>query len=181
MEQLLTRVRELREILKRRDAIALKQFSGVLAGESFLLQDGALLDLSLVSYALNKFLTQPYVFESKDWPVFFKRTGKLLEASENALKTGHGEKAREAIHSIIGAIDRLSDSRGRFVSSVVDKARLKAGAEIYAKGASLGQASFLSGSDKKDLAFYIGSTKLTDKFESIPLKQRFQKTMELFG
>ncbi|MFH0922849.1 MAG: hypothetical protein V1811_02205 [Candidatus Micrarchaeota archaeon] len=181
MTQLLDGIRQVREALEKKDSLALKELSSGLAGDSFLLQDPSLLELSLVSYALNKFLTKPYIFKTKEWALFSKKTVKLLDASEKALDSGQESKAREAVHSILSEIQKLSDSLGRFVSSVLDKARLKAGAEIYAKGASLGQASFLSGADKRELSFYIGSTRLSDQFESMPLKQRIDQTMELFG
>ena len=62
--------------------------------------------------------------------------------------------------------------------STMDKARIKAGANMYAKGASLGSASDLSGAPKSEIADYVGSTHIPEKYSNGPVKERLKRAKE---
>ena len=64
---------------------------------------------------------------------------------------------------------------------MIEKSKIKAGAEIYANGASLGTAASLSGADKKELASYISATKMPEKYVTKSVSQRLSETKKVFS
>jgi hypothetical protein len=86
-----------------------------------------------------------------------------------------------AIDSIVSDIRKMSESQGRFQSNIVEKAKIKAGTQIYAHGASLSMASNFADVDKSELASYINVTKLPEKYGTMTVKDRLKMARELFG
>jgi hypothetical protein len=177
-------VGELRLLQKRfreRDVLGLKDLAEELASESFILQDPALLDLSLVAYACSKFLEKPYIVDSEEWHDFDANFMRILDQSTMVFKQGRDKDGRALVHTAIMLVESLSGALGRFVTSVIEKARIKAGAQMYAHGASLGQASALTGAEKRALAEYIGVTRMLDKYATLSVNERFANAERLFS
>jgi hypothetical protein len=61
----------------------------------------------------------------------------------------------------------------------VEKARLKAAAQMYAHGASLAKAVQLSGAPLSEAAAYIGGTKTAEKYETMSIASRLERTRRL--
>src|SRR3989344_2541410 len=143
------RLIDLKNAFSRNDITDLKRLAEEFAGDAVLHYKEENVDLSIVAYSCAKFLEKPYVVENKAWHSFRKSMPKLLDSS--ILDWGAGKEAQSlsGIRKSIALIGKLGLKLGRFAIGIVEKARLKVGAEVYAKGASLGIASELSGSEKK--------------------------------
>lgn len=175
------RIKQLIELFKAGKGYDLRPLIGDLAEEALLNNDQALLDMGLLAYSFSKFLEKPYIIESPEWKQFANEMLSDLKQAEDYFKKNKVEAGTALLDSIVQHTESLSTSLGRFIHSVVEKARIKAATQIYAHGASLGKAAEFAGANKKDLAGYIGATKLSEKYSTIPVKERFEKAKKLFG
>ncbi len=167
-------LRKLYAAFKANKFAELKEISGDAAREAFVYEDRELVDISLIAYALYKLAQKRYITQSPTWGVFRKETlQKLEECAED------GETAKIA-HGVMEKIHSLSQKFGRFAQSAVEKGRLKAAAQMYAHGASLTKAAELTEAPLSEVASYIGSTKIAEKYQTEPVAERLKKTRELF-
>jgi len=175
------RIKQLIELFKAGKGFELRPLIGEIAEEAFLNNDQALLDVGLLAYSFSKFLEKPYIIESPEWKQFANEMLSDLKQAEEYFKKNKVEAGTALLDSVVQHTESLSASLGRFIRSVVEKARIKAATQVYAHGASLGKAAEFAGANKKDLAGYIGATKLSEKYSTIPVKERFEKAKKLFG
>ena len=158
----------------------LKEIGAESASELLIKGIPALLEVSLIAYSLSKFLEKPYITRARKWNGFRKKVLERLEKSvllmeKNRLRAGH-----EFLKKIVVEIEGMSFSHGRFVASTVEKARIKAAAQVYAHGASLGKSAELTGASKRELAKYIGITRLHEKYRTMSVRERLDLAEELF-
>ncbi len=154
----------------------LKNLSGEFSNRAFVEQDPDLIELSVLSYALAKLCDKPYIVNRAEWAEFASKTEASI--GEAVKIAGRKPVLRAKIRGLVESVEELSESLGRFVLSTMDKARIKAGANMYAKGASLGSASELSGAPKSEIADYVGSTRIPEKYSNGPVKERLKKARE---
>ncbi len=176
----LQRIKQLLELFKAGNASALRPLIGDIAEEAFLNDDQALLDVGLLAYSFSKFLEKPYIIESPEWKQFSNEMLSDLKQAEDYFKKNKAEAGTALLDSVVQHTEKLSESLGRFIRSVIEKARIKAATQVYAHGASLGKAAEFTGASKKDVASYIGATKLSEKYSTISVKERFEKARKLF-
>ena len=174
-------IRRLRKDFGDRNIVSLRDSAADLARDSLLFDDDALLDLSLLSYSLSKFLEKPYILENREWKKFSDDVLDDLDKCAALLSKGKEDGADKLVHHLLRRVEDLSASLGRFVSSTLDKARLKAAAQMYAHGASLGTAAERCGVDKRILAGYMGATRIPDKYETLSVKERLENAKKIFG
>ena len=137
--------------------------------------------LSTIAYSFAKLFDKPYIAESKDFQELVPKTLERLDTALDALTAKDYKEYEKQLRGIVGDIKHLSQTVGRFVVNIVDKARIKSATQIYAHGASLGRAAELGGVDKRELASYVGQTRLTDKYETvIPVRKRLVAARKLF-
>ncbi|MBI5229091.1 hypothetical protein HY991_03190 [Candidatus Micrarchaeota archaeon] len=179
-EFLVHKIRDLKDHFAKGDIASLKSSGGDFAELAFLRQEKELVDFSIVAYSLAKFLEKPYILESSEWKDFSLKTAHDLEQCAIHLEHDQLKEYTEQLSAIISEINKISFYLGRFTTSVVEKARIKAGAQMYAHGASLGKAAYLSGAEKDELAKYISETRLPEKYLSLSLAERLKKAEELF-
>ncbi|MFH1257566.1 MAG: hypothetical protein V1658_01380, partial [Candidatus Micrarchaeota archaeon] len=159
----------------------LKELGGFFAEKAYLRGEKRLVNLIIISYAVAKFMEKHYVRSSKEWVKFYAWFQKQLQAAIEEVRHDDISEFYSIADSIVEEITRLSDATGRFQSNVIQKARIKAGTQIYAHGASLLTAANFSGADQAELASYINVTKLPDKYGTLSVKQRMKMAEEIFG
>ena len=118
---------------------------------------------SIAAYVLHKILTKEHIIKSKAWP---RNRAKIIENLRKMalyLKRGQQREFTKTLARFHSKLERIDSYFGRFVQSLLDKARVKYASDAYYMGASLGQAAELLGADKKTLLEYIGATRLYDK------------------
>lgn len=177
----LQRIKQLTNLFKAGNSTALRPLIGNIAEEALRNEDKALLDVGLLAYSFSKFLEKPYIIESPEWKQFVGEMLSDLKQAEEYFRENKVEAGTALLDSVVQHTENLSASLGRFIRSAVEKARIKAATQIYAHGASLGKAAEFAGAEKKDLASYIGATKLSEKYSTIPVKERLAKVRKLFG
>ncbi|MFH1751111.1 MAG: hypothetical protein ABH863_05510 [Candidatus Micrarchaeota archaeon] len=179
-EFLLKKMDEMAKLCQKRNVMRLKELGGHIAEKAYLRGDRKLVDLIIVSYSLAKFFEKHYIYGSKNWGAFYGRFLSLVQSAKDELKREDMQAFYSITGSMIEEIGRMSESTGRFQSSVIDKARIKAGTQIYAHGASLATAASFAEVDKSALASYINVTKLPDKYGTMSVKERLKMAEELF-
>ncbi len=157
----------------KENSFGLKELSKELSSDSLIHDEKLLCEASVACYSLSKILEKRYLTQGKAWPGFKKRIFALLNSC--CEKEDH-----DSVHKLLGEIELLNRQFGKFVVGVIEKGRLKAAANIYAHGASLGKAVELSGAEKSNAASYIGMTRIPDKYETIPLRQRLSDARRMF-
>jgi hypothetical protein len=171
----------LKNAFSKNDIIELKRLAEEFAGDAFLHYREENVGLSIVAYSCAKFLEKPYVVENPAWASFRKSLLKLLDDSIRDFNAGNQEKGLARMRKSVVLIGELGQKLGRFALGIVEKARLKVGAEVYAHGASLGIASSLSGSEKKELSAYISATKMPEKYVTKSVSQRLADARKVFS
>lgn len=171
----------LRGAFERSNIDELKALGGSIAEEAFLGEDRDLVDLGVIGFSLAKLLQKRYIVGSPRWKAFFSETIRKLDLAAQSVKAEQEDAARELIASILLEVEEVSSSLGRFHVSVVAKARTKIATDLYAHGASLGQACELTGAEKRFVSQYIGLTKISDKYETLSVAERFHNALELFS
>ncbi len=170
----LENARSLRLLFEKRDSRSLRGLGGNLAREALVRSNRLLTDLSILSFSLSKLCEKNYIVNSRHWPAASSKVVEHLRAAESLFEEGKEDAARERVHDALGAVDALSVKTGRFVASVVEKARIKAAAQMYAHGASLGSVASFTGASKADLADYVGHSRIPDKYSAMPVEQRLK-------
>jgi hypothetical protein len=151
-----------------------------LSSLAYLHTDENMVLTSAVFYSLAKFLEKQYIQRDPKWAAYQQDAKKLLaEAVEQASK-GQQDKLTVTLQSLLSECDEVSELLGRFHVSTTEKARVKIAADFYARGASLGSAAALAGADKSSVLSYIGVTRITDKYETIPVATRLKSAEQLF-
>lgn len=120
---------------------------------------------SIIAYVLHKILTKEHIIKARTWSKNKREIITVLKKLVLYLEHDDAKKFGKTLVSLHNRIERIDTRFGRFVQSLIDKARVKYASDAYFLGASLGQAAALTGADKKTLLEYIGATKLHDKEE----------------
>ncbi len=175
------RLVSLRSAFEGGNITELKRLSEEFAGEAFSGDSAENMRLSIVAYACAKFLEKPYVVRDPAWPAFRKGLLSLMDEAVGDRSAGKKQQASACLEKSVSLIVGMGDEIGRFVLGVVEKAKVKAVAEIYARGASLGTAAELSGAQKRELAAYISATKMPEKYMTKSVAQRMQDAVRVFS
>ncbi|MFH1780354.1 MAG: hypothetical protein ABH803_04430 [Candidatus Micrarchaeota archaeon] len=161
------------------DILGLRELSKEAAIEAYVNNEPSLVELGVISYSCAKFLEKHYIVSSSEWNSFKESLLRLLAQARVNYSENNVERGRSFMHSAIILVEGLSSSIGRFASSVIEKGRIKIGADMYARGASLGIASTLSGVDKKELGEYIGITRILEKYSTKNVSERMSEFKKL--
>ncbi|MDP3742611.1 MAG: hypothetical protein Q8R15_04820 [Candidatus Micrarchaeota archaeon] len=169
---------QLKKLFSSRNSDGLKVFAAENSQQALEYSDIKLAQFAIVAYALAKLLEKSYIVQSKRWKKFslilLQRLSSGEQCRENALV------CEDSLGAIMAEMDDLSSDLGRFVVSVVEKAKIKTATQIYAHGASIGRAIELTGADRKELLGYIGATRLPEHYESKSVNQRIAFADKLF-
>jgi len=169
---------QLKKLFSTRNSDGLKQFAAETSQRALEYSDAKSAQFAIVAYALAKLLEKPYIVQSKRWKKFslilLERLSTGARCREDAFACG------DTLSAIMQEMDDLSSDLGRFVVSVVEKAKIKTATQIYAHGASIGRAIELTGADRKELLGYIGATRLPEHYESKSVSQRLAFADKLF-
>ncbi len=167
--------------LRQRDIAGLRKLGSSLGEVALVENEELYVEVAIGAYAIAKLLEKPHFAEAVEWKKAFP---KIEAAVEQALAAAGSEKGGEAGKKVLRAnslLEKAAAAAGRFQMSVLEKARIKIGADIYAHGASLGRACALSGASKQKLLPYLGNTKLADKYQTIPSRERLATALKLFA
>lgn len=172
---------KLRAALERRDIVQLKFLAGQFAAMALEKEDPHCVDLTVLAYSTAKFLEKPYIVDTPEWKVFIKHALDVLAEAQASPAKATLEDYHEKVSSLIGEVEALHRSLGKFVTNVVDKARIKAATQMYAHGASLSRAAEMAKTNKREVAAYIGTTHLPEKYRTISVRRRLELAEQYFS
>jgi hypothetical protein len=130
-------------------------------------KDDKMIKLAIVSYAFSQMIEKGHFINSSDWSIF---SDKMIEKISNV-------DDEKIMQEVLSEIWEFSEKNGRFVTNVVEKARLKVGTQLYAHGASLGVAAFMAKIDRNELLSYISVTHLNEKYITLSVGERLKRVL----
>lgn len=167
--------------IEERDIAGLRKLGSELGEVALVENEKTFVEIAATAYCIAKLLEKPHFAQETAWknalPKILESAREALDAAEN----GRSASARKKIASANSELEKAGSAAGRFQMGVLEKARIKIGADIYAHGASLGRACELSGAAKEKLQPYLGNTKLPDKYQTMPAGERLAKLAQLFA
>ena len=154
--------------------VELRDLSNRAIESAALNQDKTLVDISLVSYALAKFMTKPHLFKSDQWSKFKAHILHELEGKKDF---------KIILDEIIEDVSSFDVSLGNYARDVIEKARIKQASRVYALGISLNRASELTGVSLSALLDYVGATKIHDRpyTKTKSVADRYRATKRALG
>ncbi|HLD76336.1 MAG TPA: hypothetical protein VI874_04910 [Candidatus Norongarragalinales archaeon] len=176
MEQVVRYSCTLRKLLKDDDFHGLKELSKDAAKDAFIYQNSALVDASVVAYSISKMAQKSSLYLTPSWKAFRKKALEKLK-----IACDEQEPSVTIMHDLLEEVYRLSAQFGRFAQNIVEKARLRAAAQMYAHGASLLKAAEFSGCPVQEASSYIGATRIPEKYKTMAVDARLRRLRELFA
>lgn len=139
-------------------------------------------DLALLSYVLAKILSKPRYWKKRGIAAYLDAIRDSLSECSAWAKKGNERAFSSCIKKTFKLIDRLDSSDRRFVIKMQEKAKLKVAATLYAQGISLGQASEITGIEKREILSYAGQTMMFDRVkEERTIHDRLKVVRKIFG
>ncbi|HIH18914.1 TPA: hypothetical protein HA225_02970 [Candidatus Micrarchaeota archaeon] len=137
---------------------------------------------ALISYVLSKVISKPRYYTQKKAAESLAKVVQLLRSCESFSKQADYESLLASQNKILLAIEKMDDADRRFVKGIISKGKLKIASTLYAQGISLGSASEMSGTDKRELLLYAGQTMMFDRLkEKKSIHERMKDLREIFS
>lgn len=173
----------LKDIIKRisiafsnRDVKELKVVHDICTYELGLTHEKNVLSVAILAYSLAKFLTKPRLVGefSQEYVI------RMRELLQSAKYVNSDEQLNKIVQEAIGIIIEWENTDKRFAKSIIQKAKLKIAATLYAQGFSLKTTSELTGAEETDIMSYIGSTLFADRLkEGLDIHERLKRIEKL--
>ncbi|MFH0936446.1 MAG: hypothetical protein V1815_02080 [Candidatus Woesearchaeota archaeon] len=168
--------------IKERNILQLQELSNHTLHDASIFQDEDSISIAVVIYSLSKILERTRYQEYRNWNIFYKIVMENLEKAQESLKNNSFDKYQEHIKDILNVIDKLDEKFKRYISEVIEKARISKASRIYEHGISISRTSQLLGINEWELMDYIGKTGIADVEFSITknVKERIKFARSLF-
>ncbi len=139
-------------------------------------------NFALISYVLSKIISKPRYFSQSKSKEIFGAILSLLEQCEACAQAADYISLQKCQSKILSSVEKLDESDRRFVKTLLQKGRVKIASILYAQGISLGNASEITGTDKRELLLYAGQTMMFDRVkEKKGIKERMKELREIFS
>ena len=167
--------------LRNHDVRAMRKINSRCIGETALRFQQPTYNYALVTYVLAKILSKPRYLKHEKARSSLVAVNNLLRSCEAQAKAAEYDTLVLTQGRILSAMERVDDQDRRFVKGILQKARLKIASTLYAQGISLGNASEITGSDKRELMLYAGQTMMFDRLhEKKSIEGRMKELREIF-
>lgn len=127
-------------------------------------------ELCVVMFTLRKLISKAHIYDQDDWKKAQLEIDGNLDRAIKEFKDEDHSSFNNIIKNILFIIERADNKLGRYVTHIVDEARIKLASDIYAYGLSASQSAELVSANRSQLMQYIGVTKMPDEdkeFKSI--------------
>jgi hypothetical protein len=181
-EDILSILQESFDAIKKRDILQLQELSNHTLHDASIFQDEDSISIAVVIYSLSKIFERTRYEQYKNWNIFYKIIVENLEKAQEYLKNNNFNEYNYCIKNILSVIDRLDEKFRRYISDVIEKARISKASRIYEHGISIGRTAKLLGISEWELMDYAGKTGISDVELSISkdVKQRIKFARGLF-
>lgn len=168
--------------LRNHDVRAMRKINNRCVEETALRFQQPTYNYALITYVLAKILSKPRYFRQGRGKELISTVDKLLRNCEGLAKTAEYASLVACQGKILASMEKLDDEDRRFVKGILQKAKLKIASTLYAQGISLGNASDLAGTDKRELLLYAGQTMMFDRLhEKKSMEERMAELREIFS
>jgi len=175
------KVRQLREFIHKKAGNSLKLYADEVAEIALYERDERFIVLASLAYSFSKFHEKTYIDASKELGELTENVQFELAKASEALENNDEKEFTRLVFSSESMVRDLSASLGRYIINLTFKSRLKAAARMYSQGASLGVVCSLAKVDKDELSNYIGHTTISDKYETMSVRERMGKVFAMLG
>lgn len=164
---------EIKDSLYREDYSSLRELSNKSLEQAAFEKDKYLVEISLISYSLQKILSKEHFKEDVRWRRFSKNIFKFLNKAIKGIDSKNVNQFEQGLHRIEKEITAADQKLGNYLKNVYEKAKVKQASRAYAFGLSISLAAELTGANLTDLQDYVGATKIADEEKVfMPLKER---------
>jgi hypothetical protein len=162
-----------------RDIGALKRLAGEFCEAALVRNDAPLVRFGVAAYALANVLEKGHLESRDSWTKFANDVQTELVRLNDSLKTGRATE--QSLDELLNTVRGVSSRMGRFTINAVDKSALKCAAQLYAHGASLSRAGAMTGADITDIASYVSSTRMPEKYVTLSARQRLESARKVLS
>ena len=168
--------------LRNHDVRAMRKINDRCIDETALKFQQPTYNYALIAYVLAKILSKPRYFQQGKAKETLSGIDKQLRVCEGAAKAADYDALLVSQGKILSSMEKMDDEDRRFVKGIMQKAKLKIASTLYAQGISLGNASDITGADKRELLLYAGQTMMFDRLhEKKGMEQRMKELREIFS
>jgi len=168
--------------LRNHDVRAMRKINGRCIDETALKFQQPTYNYALITYVLAKMLSKPRYFAHGKAKEKLSGIDKLLRACESFAKEADYASLLSTQGKILSSMEKMDEEDRRFVKGIMQKARLKIASTLYAQGISLGNASDITGADKREVLLYAGQTMMFDRLrERKGIEERMKELREIFS
>ncbi len=162
-------IRQLRKINDRSSSAIAVQF------------DQSLYDITILSYILAKLVSKPRFWASPESKAKLSVVRNILREATEQSRRGDLTAVAGSLQAAFDQIKKIESSDRRFISDFEQKARLKLASTLYAQGFSLGNASSITGVEKREILSYAGKTMMFDRLKSeVSMSERLKRIRKIF-
>ena len=181
MEKLCRKIEELRKAFKSRNIRKMKDLVNRLTKDLLVFQDKIYLHVAVLSQVLAKTMQKPRYWVYEDWKGFLEFTDQELERCIEACERRRKKEVTRRCKGILQRVKGIDKKDARYINDVIEHAKVKIGATLYAHGMSLGTAAFLSDAPRKEIQAYAGRTLIPDRFgKTLSISERLKHVRRLF-
>ena len=155
-------IKEAITAINEKNIIQLRDISDHTLHDSSIFQNNYSTSIAVIIYSLSKIYQKSQYKVYKGWEQFNKKCLSLLHDTMKAMSQGNIKEYQHKINEIYKLIDSLESKLGRYITEVLNQARIKKSSRIFEHGISAGRAAEILGISTWDLMNYIGKTKIID-------------------
>ena len=165
-------------LIKKRDFIALKELSNHVIHNASIYQDKYSLQTAVTIYALSKILERAEQKKQDVPEKVVQAINHLIECATN----GDDSNFDNCIKNLFTEIGKIDEKFPWHIQTVIEKANVVKGGNLYRHGISLGRVAEILGITQWELMSYVGKTTIADKEKEITdYKSRLALTRRLFN
>lgn len=163
LDELSKKIAKIQSAFSSNNARELREIADQAVYRASLENDSLQAEIAVLAYALHKLLTKEHLQGQKGWKIIQKNIRMDLADAQKALVQKNVPAFEKLLDHLQEHVYKIDSREGHFVQNLLEKSRVKQASSLYAFGLSLGQATGLTGANKKDLFNYIGYTKMHDE------------------
>jgi len=182
-EHVLSVLESVKNALRKKDYIELKNLSDQVVHISSIHQDSNVISVAVIIYSLSKLIERKSYKTEKNWDKFYLNYLKNIDDMIVALRKDDLKRFHDEIQANRELIQGLSGNLKIYIRDVFSKAKVNKASRIYEHGISMEKTAKILGISLWELAEYAGKTRIGDVNLAVtmPIKKRIKFAEEVFG
>ena len=173
---LLNSVIKILESEEEKDLFELSELSNHLTHSASIFQDEDSISTALMVYSIYKIFSR-----GEEKAKIYSKITPVIKQVKFALEKNDDEEFRKKVRNIFKMILEIDSRISIYLEELLDKAKLKRGAEIYRHGISIARVAEIIGISIWDLSSYVGKTNLPENAMVIDAEKRLGFARKIFG